>query len=201
QHRIFGEHPVDTAAERAGVGVGSRLAAGPTLKEITGNAVPGFYARDPGANFDDFAGAIRQRDDLLAHRHAVAAADDAEIAEIERAGAHLDQHLTMAGLCRIRPLDPRQRFDPGAALRQFISFHGVLSLSASQRCPVLPGFAMHCPKNATRSPWLSTTAKSSGQPRLLASATAGQPGCGEYTQLHRLSSLDLRRDRWPQPQS
>ena len=77
------------------VHVGRRFAAGPALKEISGDAIAGFDPRDAGADLDHFAGAVRQRDDVLAHRHAVAAAHDAEIAEIERAGVDLDQHLAM----------------------------------------------------------------------------------------------------------
>ena len=88
---------------------GADFAAGPALKKIAGDAVAGLDSGDAGANFDHLAGAVRQRNDLLPHWHAIAAADDAEIAEIERAGAYFDQYLAMAGLWRIGPLDSRQR--------------------------------------------------------------------------------------------
>ena len=108
------------------VDVGRRLAAGPALEKVAGDAVAGFDPGDAGPDFDDFAGAVRQRDDVLPHRHAVAAAHDAEIAEIERAGAHFDQDLAMARFVWIGPLDLGERLDAGAALRQLIGSHVLL---------------------------------------------------------------------------
>ena len=105
QHGIFGEHAVDPAAERARLHVGRRLAARPALKEAAGNAVADLYPGDAGADLDHFAGAVGQRNDVVAHRHAVGAAHDAEIAEIERAGRDLDQDLAVRRL-RLRQIDP-----------------------------------------------------------------------------------------------
>ena len=96
QHHVFGQHAVDAAAERARLHVWRRLAARPALEEAAGDLVADLYARDAGADLDHLAGAVGQRDDVVAHRHAVGAAHDAEIAEIERAGRDLDQHLAMA---------------------------------------------------------------------------------------------------------
>jgi len=108
---IVGEHAVDAAAECAGVRVGHRLAADPALKKIAGDAVADFDTGDAGP-ISITSPAVRQRDDVVAHRHAVAAARDAKIAEIERAGFDLDQNLTVAGL-GFATLDLRKRLDAG----------------------------------------------------------------------------------------
>ena len=50
QHDVFGEHAVDAAAERAGVGVGRCEAAGPALEEIAGHAIAGFHLDDAVAD-------------------------------------------------------------------------------------------------------------------------------------------------------
>src|SRR5262249_45600714 len=85
QHRIFRKHAVDAAAKRACVDIGRRLATGPALKEAPGDAVADLHTRDAGTDLDDFPRAIRQRNEILAHRHPVGTAHNAEIAEIERA--------------------------------------------------------------------------------------------------------------------
>ncbi len=123
--------PSMRAAERGRLHVGRRLAAGPALEEIAGDLVADLHARDAGADLDHLAGAVRQRNDVFLRRHAVGAAHDAEIAEVERAGRDLDQHLAVAGL-RLRPLDLGQRVDAGAALRQLIGTHVVLLISYSE---------------------------------------------------------------------
>ena len=103
---------------------GIDLAARPALKEIAGDAIARLRRGcTPGSDLDHFAGAIRQRNDVLAHRHAITAAHDAEIAEIKRAGFDLDQNLAMAGL-GIGTLDLDHRFDAGAALGDLIGSHG-----------------------------------------------------------------------------
>ncbi len=75
-----------------------RLAAGPALEETAGDPVAGLHARDAGADLDHFAGAVGQRNEIVAHRHAVGAAHDAEIAKIERTGCDLNQHLPVLRL-------------------------------------------------------------------------------------------------------
>ena len=131
QHDVFRQHAVDAAAERGRLHVGRRLAARPALEEVAGDLVADLDAGDAGADLDHFAGAVRQRNDVVAHRHAVGAAHDAEIAEVERAGRDLDQHLAMAGR-RLRPLDLGQRVDAGAALGQLIGTHVLLPTSCSR---------------------------------------------------------------------
>jgi len=95
QHDVFGEHAVDGAAQRRCAGVRSHFAAGPALEEAAGHLVAGLDARDAGTNLDHLAGAVGKRNEIFAHRHAVGTANDAEVAEIERAGGDLQQHLTV----------------------------------------------------------------------------------------------------------
>ena len=48
------------------------------------DAIADLYSRDAGADFNDFAGAVRERNGVLRHRPAeVLACDDREVAEIE----------------------------------------------------------------------------------------------------------------------
>jgi hypothetical protein len=129
EERVVGEHAVDAAAERAQVHVGRRLAAGPALEEVAGDAIAGFDAGDARTDFDHFAGAVGERNDVFAHRHPVAAAHDAEIAEIKRAGAHSDQNLAVGRPWRIGPLDFLERLDAGAAFGQLIGSHVVPPLA------------------------------------------------------------------------
>ena len=96
--------------------------AGQRWKKAAGDLVAGLDPRDAGADFDHFAGAVGERDEIVAHRHAVGAAHDAEIAEIERTGGDFDQHLAIERL-RHRPLDDDQRVDAGAGFGQLIGAH------------------------------------------------------------------------------
>ncbi len=79
----------------------------------------------PVADLDHLAGAVRERNDVRLHRHAVGAEHDRQIAEIERAGRDLDQHLARPRLRRGQ-IDLDQGVDAGA-LRQLIGAHGVSS--------------------------------------------------------------------------
>jgi len=119
---VFGEHAINAAAERAFVRVGRRLAAAPALKEIPGDAIANLHPRHAWTDFDRFAGAVRKRDEVFAHRHAIAAPRNGEIAEIERARLYLHQHLPMGGL-GVGAIDLDERFDPGAAFGQLIGTH------------------------------------------------------------------------------
>ena len=101
---------------------GPGLAAGPALEETAGNLVAGFCAGDAGADFNHFAGAVGQRNEIFADRRAIAAAHNAEIAKIERTGNDFHQHLAVKRL-RHRPIDFDQRLDAGAALGQLIRTH------------------------------------------------------------------------------
>src|SRR5580700_6056161 len=122
QHGIFGEHAVDRAAERARLHGLARLAARPALEEAARDLVADFYTGDARADRHHLAGAVGQRHGVVAHRHAVGAAHDAEVAEIERAGGDLDQHLAVLRLW-LRQIDAGHRFYTGAALRQLIGTH------------------------------------------------------------------------------
>src|SRR6516165_9300463 len=125
EHGVFGEHAVNSAAERAFVRVGRWRATAPALKEISGNVVANFHSRHPGTSLDHFTGAVRQRDEVVAYRHAIATAGNSEIAEIERGCFHLYQDLPIGGL-GIGPIALSEGFDPGAAFRQLIGAHVFL---------------------------------------------------------------------------
>ena len=125
QHHVFRQHAVDAAAEGAGLHIRGGLAAGPALEEAAGDLVTDLHAGDAGTHLDHLAGAVGQGDDIVAHRHPVCAAHDAEIAEVERARRDLDQHLAI-GRLGIGALDLDQRVDAGAAFWQLIGTH-VLS--------------------------------------------------------------------------
>ena len=131
QHHVFGKHAVDAAAERRSVHARPQVAAGPALEEAAGHLVAGLDADDAGTGFDHLAGAVGKRNEIVAHRHAIGAAHDAEVAVVERAGRDLDQDLAVERL-RHRPLDLRQRVDAGAALRQLISTHSFLRYGAGR---------------------------------------------------------------------
>ena len=126
QHHIFGQHAIDAAAERRSVHMRARLAARPALEETAGDFVAGFDAGDAGPGFNHFAGAVRQWDEIFAHRRPIGAAYDAEVAIVERTGNDLDQHLSVKRLRR-RPLDKGQRLDAGAAFGQLIGTHSWIS--------------------------------------------------------------------------
>ena len=105
-----------------------RFARGPALEETAGDPVARLHPRDAGADFDHFAGAVGQRNEIFPHRHAVAAAHDAVIAEVQRTGGDFNQHLPVLRLRR-RPPDFHQRIDPRAAGRQLISLHPDLPVT------------------------------------------------------------------------
>src|ERR1017187_5751552 len=128
QYCVFRQHAVDTTAKRARVRIPARLAGGPTLEEAAGHLVADLDALDAGANLHHLAGTVGQRDDVVGDWHAVGAAHDTEIAEVERAGCDLDQHLAI-GRPGIGPLDLDQRVDAGAAFWQLIGTHCLSSYS------------------------------------------------------------------------
>src|SRR5262249_43151110 len=116
------------------VDIGRRLATDPTLKEASGDAVADRHAGDPGTDLDHFPCAIRQRNEVLAHRHSVSAAHNAEIAEIEGAGLNFHHDLSI-GRLGIGSLDFDQRIDAGAAFRQLIGPHAFLSMKLRAAAP------------------------------------------------------------------
>jgi hypothetical protein len=83
EHDDLGEHAVDAAAERAGLGVGAWLAADPVLEEAARDAIADLDAGDVRADRDDLARAVRQGNHVGLRRRAVAAERDGEIAEIQ----------------------------------------------------------------------------------------------------------------------
>src|SRR5262249_41024170 len=54
-----------------------------------------FTRVNTGVDLDDLPRAVRQRNEVLAHRHSVSAAHNAEIAEIERAGLNFHHDLSI----------------------------------------------------------------------------------------------------------
>src|SRR5262245_25557833 len=108
--------------------LGRRLSSGPTLEEASRDAVADRHTRDARTGLDDFSRAVRQRNEVLANRHAVAASHNAEIAEIERASLNFHQDLPI-GRLGLWPLDFDQRLDAGAPLRQLIGTHASPSLA------------------------------------------------------------------------
>src|SRR4029078_8091159 len=109
-----------------------RLAARPALEEISGNLVADLDPRDAGADLDHLTGDIRQRNDIVAHRQAICAAHDAEVAEVERPERDLDQHLAVRRFW-IRPFDLAERIDASATLRQLPCTHVILSYRLIRR--------------------------------------------------------------------
>ena len=91
------------------VGIWSRLAGRPALEEAAGHLVAGLDPGNAGADLDHFAGAVRKRNEIFPHRPAIGAADDAEVAEIQRTRNDFDEYLAMERL-RHRPID----FDKGS---------------------------------------------------------------------------------------
>ena len=79
------------SAEACTCGPGSP--AGQRWKKQPATLSPGLHPRDARADFDHFAGAVGQRNKIIPHRHAVAAAHDAVVAEVQRTGGDFDQHL------------------------------------------------------------------------------------------------------------
>ena len=107
QHRKLGQHAVDRAAHRRGRSAASSIAPpthlcmkqpatrSPTLSRVT-----------PGPTRDDFARAVRQRDQVGLGRGArVVALDGDQVAVVERRRAHTHQHLARTGR-RVRPSRP-----------------------------------------------------------------------------------------------
>ena len=85
-------------------------------KKAPGDTVAYLHAGGTGTDLDDFPRPIRERNEVLAHRHPVGTAHNAEIAEIEGAGLNFHHDLAI-GRLGIGPLDLDQRIDAGAALR------------------------------------------------------------------------------------
>src|ERR1700722_19886649 len=122
KHRVIREHAVDATAERTGMDVGRRLAAEPALEKATRDTIPDLDTGDTRSDRDHLARTIRQRNDVFLDRHAISAPHDAEVAEIERTGFDLHQHLAI-GRLGIRPFDLLQGVDTGPAFGQLIGTH------------------------------------------------------------------------------
>ena len=116
------------------------LAAAPALKEVTGNPIAYFKLRPARADLDHLAGVVRQRDDVLTHRYAIAAARNAKITKIKRASFHLDKNLAI-GRLGIGMLDFDQSIDAGAALWQLVRSHVVLGIATATDSFFLEGAA------------------------------------------------------------
>ncbi len=122
EHDIFGQHAVDAAAERRGMHMRTRFAARPALEETAGDLVANLHTANARSDFHDFAGAVGQRDEIVAHRRPIATGDNAEIAIIERTGSDLHQYLAMQRFW-FRPFDDGERLDAGAGFGQLIGAH------------------------------------------------------------------------------
>jgi hypothetical protein len=72
-----------SAAERTGLHIRGGLSAGPALEKAAGDLVTDLYTCDAGTHLDHLARTVRQREDIVSHRHSVGAPHDAEIAKIE----------------------------------------------------------------------------------------------------------------------
>ena len=83
QHDLLGEHSVHgRGAERSEPG--GRPAGDPDLKKRADNTIAGSVTRDALADRYDFAGPVRQRNQIVGHRRAgIGALHHGEIAEIE----------------------------------------------------------------------------------------------------------------------
>ena len=125
EHNVIRKHAVDTAAERARLGLGAGVTAIPALEEIAGDAIADLHAADAGADFDHLAGAVGERDHVRLRRHAIAAEHDRKIAEIERAGRDLHQDLPVGGLW-LRQIDLSESVDAGG-LGQLECAHVILA--------------------------------------------------------------------------
>jgi len=66
EYSIVREHAVNAAAQRAFVHVRRRLAAAPALEKIARNTVADFKLRHAWTGLDHLAGAVRQRNHVLA---------------------------------------------------------------------------------------------------------------------------------------
>ena len=122
QHHVFRQHAVDTAAEGARLHIRGRLSSRPALEEAPSDLVADLHTCDAATDLDHLTGAVGKRDDIIANRHPVGSAHDAEIAEVERTRHDLDQHLPIGGL-GIGALDFDQGLDAGTAFWQLIGTH------------------------------------------------------------------------------
>jgi hypothetical protein len=99
------------------VHVRTRLAAGPALEKAACNLVADLHPGDAGTDLDHFAGPVGQRHQVFADRLTIAAADNAEVAIIQRTGDDFDQHLAMQRFWH-RPIDFDETVDTGTTLGQ-----------------------------------------------------------------------------------
>src|SRR5580698_1863095 len=89
----FGEHAVQAAAECRGLQCWAGVASSPALEEAARHLVTGFDAGDTRTDLDHLTGAVRKWNKIVAHRRAISAARNQEVAIIQRTRGDLDQHL------------------------------------------------------------------------------------------------------------
>ena len=110
QHDLFGEHPVESAAERARHPVGGNSAGVPALEEAARNPVARLEARHPFAHCRHLAGAVRIRNPRIGQVARRRRFDRQQVAIIDRRGA--DAHPQLAGArLRNRAVGERQGVD------------------------------------------------------------------------------------------
>src|SRR5271165_3647243 len=128
ENAVIPQHAVDGAAHGTLMVLLADRAGDPGLEEGAGDAVARAGAGDVGPDLDHLARAVRQRD--RAGRDpapAVAAANDIEVAVVERGRPHADQNL-VAGRLRIRRGLRPEAVD-AAGVRQTIETHRALPRS------------------------------------------------------------------------
>ena len=124
EQAVFRQHAVDCAAQGTGGVFRADGAADPALHEAGSDTVPWFHAGDVRAYGDDFAGAIRQRDQVGGWRPSSGSAiDDHQVAVVQGRSLHPHQRLTAL---RLRNVGFRHRQGINAGgLGQAIKTHGL----------------------------------------------------------------------------
>src|ERR1043166_2879694 len=142
QDHVLGRHAVDVTAERRARCLLAHRAGNPTLHENRGDPVAPRHAHDAGANFRDFAGAVRQRHEREPLLRVVVAAQNQEVPVIERASPNAHEDLVRSRL-RVRSLDEREIVD--AESFGFDNFHGTSTI-----LPCAPGsMTIWCARGAS----------------------------------------------------
>src|SRR5262249_34844500 len=84
-------YTVHRAAERTACDVRRNVAAEPVLHEDTRDPVTSLYPGNAGSNVDDFAGAVRQRNQRQLQTTCISTFRNQKITVIQRYGVHTDQ--------------------------------------------------------------------------------------------------------------
>ncbi len=104
QHDIFRQHAINAAAQRIAAAVRRRDTRRPALIEIPGNTIADFHTRDAWSHLNDFARAVRQRNEIRLGSGPIAPQRNGIVAVVQRTGRDLDQYLPVARL-RLRQVN------------------------------------------------------------------------------------------------